>query len=562
MQRIALIVGSSSDWETMKAAADVCESFGVPYESAVVSAHRTPESMVEFAKTARERGFSCIIAGAGGAAHLPGMVASLTDLPVLGVPMPSKALSGVDSLLSIVQMPAGVPTATFAIGRAGAENAALFAIRMFALTDPRLRAALADHSSKMKEMVRASHTKLVKPPGKAIGILGGGQLAMMLAESLDRLGTEVVALDSDSDAPFLRKRKGGLVGALSDPHAVERFFELARVACFDTENIPSEPLSKFAEKLRPSLRVLQVTQDRAQEKQFLAAHGHAPVRHLTILAGAPLALAVEGFGYPCIAKTTRNGYDGKGQHLLRGPHDVPKLDAKQTWLLEEVLQLTQEFSCIVARDGATAYCFPVFENVHTDHILDFTLVPARLDDKLRAQAEATALRIAEELDLVGLLTVEFFFGKGRDGQERLYVNELAPRTHNSGHVTRKACSLSQFDMQALVLTGAPLQAPKLNPGVFCMGQLLGEVWLRQGRQGEELDLSALREFPDVLEVYLYGKKEARPGRKMGHFIIRGDDRDKVLARAKAFREALSVSPSSPVQTRKAPGRWSSALPQQ
>ena len=133
--KVGVIMGSSSDYETMKNAEDILESFGVAYEIEVVSAHRTPEKMYEYAKSAEERGLQCIIAAAGGAAHLPGMVSSMTPLPVLGVPIKSRALNGLDSLLSIVQMPGGVPTATFAIGDSGAKNAALFAVRLLALQD-------------------------------------------------------------------------------------------------------------------------------------------------------------------------------------------------------------------------------------------------------------------------------------------------------------------------------------------------------------------------------------------------------------------------------------------
>jgi 5-(carboxyamino)imidazole ribonucleotide mutase len=133
---VGIIMGSRSDWETMQGAAEILERFGVPHEVRVVSAHRTPDLMFEYAATAAARGLEVIIAGAGGAAHLPGMTAAKTTLPVLGVPVQSKSLSGLDSLLSIVQMPAGVPVATFAIGAAGARNAALFATSMLALRHP------------------------------------------------------------------------------------------------------------------------------------------------------------------------------------------------------------------------------------------------------------------------------------------------------------------------------------------------------------------------------------------------------------------------------------------
>ena len=135
---VAIIMGSQSDWETMKNAADTLDALGVSYEARIVSAHRTPDRMVAFAKGARDEGFKVIVAGAGGAAHLPGMVASMTNLPVFGVPVQSKTMSGLDSLYSIVQMPAGIPVGTLAIGRAGAVNAALLAARVLAAFDEEL----------------------------------------------------------------------------------------------------------------------------------------------------------------------------------------------------------------------------------------------------------------------------------------------------------------------------------------------------------------------------------------------------------------------------------------
>jgi 5-(carboxyamino)imidazole ribonucleotide mutase len=152
---VGVIMGSKSDWETMQHAAEVLCQFGVPHECRVVSAHRTPDWMCEYAKTALGRGLEVIIAGAGGAAHLPGMVASLTVLPVLGVPVQSKSLSGLDSLLSIVQMPGGIPVGTLAIGQAGAKNAGLLALRILAATRPELRMKLHAHQTEIAAQVRA-----------------------------------------------------------------------------------------------------------------------------------------------------------------------------------------------------------------------------------------------------------------------------------------------------------------------------------------------------------------------------------------------------------------------
>ena len=146
-------MGSNSDWDTMKGARDILKEFGVPFEALVVSAHRTPEKMYEYASQARGKGIQVIIAGAGGAAHLPGMTASLTTLPVIGVPVQSKALSGLDSLLSIVQMPAGIPVATTAIGSSGAKNAGLLAVQILSLRDETLASRLESYRQSLKEMV-------------------------------------------------------------------------------------------------------------------------------------------------------------------------------------------------------------------------------------------------------------------------------------------------------------------------------------------------------------------------------------------------------------------------
>ncbi|PJZ53365.1 5-(carboxyamino)imidazole ribonucleotide mutase [Leptospira adleri] len=149
--KVAIIMGSHSDWETMKEAELILKDFGISVHKEIVSAHRSPELMLEFSKTAKDAGYSVIIAGAGGAAHLPGMVASMTTLPVLGVPIQSKALNGLDSLLSIVQMPGGVPVGTLAIGAAGAKNAALLAIRILSLQDLKLSEKLSKYRDQIRE---------------------------------------------------------------------------------------------------------------------------------------------------------------------------------------------------------------------------------------------------------------------------------------------------------------------------------------------------------------------------------------------------------------------------
>lgn len=375
---------------------------------------------------------------------------------------------------------------------------------------------------------------------RTVGILGGGQLGLMLAESLDRLGHEVIVLEADADSPCAQRRSNVIAASPTDATALEAFFSRVDVATFDSENTPASPLVPYAKQLVPSLRVLEITQDRAKEKTFLRDAGFRTVKFEVVPPGADVKAAARKFGVPCIAKSALGGYDGKGQHRLNTEVAIDALpaDAPGGWVLEEVLQLEHEVSCLVARDAKHAVSFPIFENLHAHHILDMTVLPARVPSPLQDEARKVADGIAHALELVGLLTVEFFIGTGRDGERRLYVNELAPRVHNSGHVTRQACTVSQFDALARILAGVPVVQPEVHRGAWCMGQLLGEVWLAQGRTGGALDLSAWKDFPDVVDVYVYGKREARPNRKMGHYVVHADTPERALERAVLFREHL------------------------
>lgn len=373
-----------------------------------------------------------------------------------------------------------------------------------------------------------------------VGILGGGQLGLMLAESLRKLDTPVLVLEPDAETPCAQRLAGVVARPLDDAKALADFFGRCEVVTYDSENTSSGPLALHAGKLRPSLEVLRVSQHRAHEKRFLAQHGAGPVRFAVVEASASLHAAIEAFGVPCIVKSSLGGYDGKGQHRVRHAGEASALpDTGSEWVLEEVLTLEAEVSCIVARDErGQAFTFPVFENLHQDHILDVTVLPARVEVALQEEAKRRAVAIAEALGVVGLLTVEFFIGRGGDGVRRLFVNELAPRVHNSGHVTRQACTSSQFDVLARLLSGVPVTPPELHPGGWCMGNLLGDVWLAQGRSGGPLDLAAWERFPQVVDVYLYGKREARAKRKMGHFVVHAPTADEAAEVARRFRAAL------------------------
>ena len=275
-------MGSQSDWQTMKHAAETLDALQVGYQTRIVSAHRTPERLYAFARGAKAEGFKVIIAGAGGAAHLPGMTASLTSLPVFGVPIESKALSGQDSLYSIVQMPPGVPVGTLAIGRAGAINAALLAASVLALNDRGTGAAArslaggADRGcTRGAEGYRVTAAAPVLEPEATIGILGGGQLGRMLALAAARLGFRCHVFAPSPDSPAFDVVHRVTCADYTDTEALDRFAADVDVVTYEFENVPAETAAFLAARVPvlPDPAILATTQDRLAEKNFVTSLG-------------------------------------------------------------------------------------------------------------------------------------------------------------------------------------------------------------------------------------------------------------------------------------------------
>jgi 5-(carboxyamino)imidazole ribonucleotide synthase len=276
---------------------------------------------------------------------------------------------------------------------------------------------------------------------------------------------------------------------------------------FEFENVPAETVERLAARVpvRPGARALHVAQERLREKIFLAELGIAVTPFRRIDSPATLARAVAELGLPAILKTARFGYDGKGQIRIEGgadPAEAWRALGADLGILEAYVEFTREISVIVARGvgGETASYVPV-ENRHVSHILDTTVAPAPIAKPLAHRAQAVAGRIAEALELVGLLAVEMF--ETRSGE--ILVNELAPRPHNSGHWTIDACHVSQFEQFVRAVAGLPLGSPERHSDAV-MKNLIGE---------EVNDWAKLVAEPGA-RLHLYGKTEIRPGRKMGH----------------------------------------------
>jgi 5-(carboxyamino)imidazole ribonucleotide synthase len=352
-------------------------------------------------------------------------------------------------------------------------------------------------------------------PGATLGVMGGGQLARMFAHAAQRMGYATAVLDADPTSPAGSIAHHHVRTGYLDAQGLARLAELSAAITTEFENVPASALATLAERrpVAPAAAAVAICQDRAAEKAHFGRSGVACAPHAVIESVGQL-VSVRGDLLPGILKTARLGYDGKGQIRVESRAELASGWAalgSVTCVLEKLLPLTHELSVIVARgaDGAVVH-LPVQQNLHRDGILAVTQVPAPdVPADVQQRAVESARRIAAELGYVGVLCVEFFVL--HDGS--LVANEMAPRPHNSGHYSIDACDVSQFDLQVRTMTGAPLVAPRSHSPCVMLN-LLGDLWPEDG----EPDWAAVLALPGV-HLHLYGKAEARPGRKMGHLTV-------------------------------------------
>ncbi|HEV3471080.1 MAG TPA: 5-(carboxyamino)imidazole ribonucleotide synthase, partial [Pyrinomonadaceae bacterium] len=330
-------------------------------------------------------------------------------------------------------------------------------------------------------------------PGATIGVLGSGQLGRMFAIAARRMGYRVHTFSPDSDTPTGQVSDREYEHAYDDLDAVREFARGVSVVTFEFENVPAAAVEAAAAlaPVRPSGAVLYTTQNRLREKTFLARGGFpvAPFRHVE--RAEVLGAALAEIGYPAVLKTAGFGYDGKGQSKINSEADVAgalaALGGREA-VLEAFVDFEREVSVVAARGQRGEFRhYGVVENRHRRHILDLSVAPAPLAAAAAREAVEIARAVLEDLDVVGVMCVEFFLT--RDG--RLLVNELAPRPHNSGHLTFDACVTSQFEQQLRAVCGLPLGATDLlRPAA--MANLLGDLW-----QTGEPDWRAAAAFPAV-----------------------------------------------------------------
>lgn len=356
-----------------------------------------------------------------------------------------------------------------------------------------------------------SLSKQIIYPGAVIGIIGGGQLGKMMAVSAKQMGYKVAVVDPVKDSPCGQVADVEITAHYNDREAIRQLAEISDIITYEFENIDYDALHWLKDHayLPQGSELLLITQNRETEKQAIQAAGCEVAPYSIVKTKDELKQAVQELGLPAVLKTCRGGYDGKGQCVIKEEAQMEQAAAlleHGTCILESWVSFKMELSVIVVRSvNGEISTFPTAENIHHNNILFQSIVPARVEKGIQQKAADLAVKLADELNLVGPLAVEMFLTE--DGE--LLVNELAPRPHNSGHYTLDLCETSQFEQHIRAVCGLPLgKADLLKPGM--MVNLLGD------------EVKLVEEDPELLKeakLYIYGKHEIKKGRKMGHITF-------------------------------------------
>ena len=360
-------------------------------------------------------------------------------------------------------------------------------------------------------------------PGKTIGIIGGGQLGRMMALAAKEMGYKIAVLDPTKHSPCAQVADVEIVAPYDDLKAIQHLAEISDVVTYEFENIDYRCL-QWLEKhayLPQGSQLLNKTQNRFTEKNAIVKAGLPVAPYRLVKKQDELLEAITELSFPCVLKTTTGGYDGKGQVVLRSETDVVRareLASQAECILEKWVPFEKEISVIVTRSvSGETKVFPVAENIHVNNILHESIVPARITEELSQKGIEYAQVLADELQLVGTLAVEMF--ATADGE--IYINELAPRPHNSGHYTLDACEISQFGQHIRAICNLPLGETILLKPVVMVNIL-----------GEHIE-GVLKQVNRLTGCYLhlYGKEEAKLQRKMGHVNILNENVEDALDKA-------------------------------
>lgn len=357
-------------------------------------------------------------------------------------------------------------------------------------------------------------TKIILP-GQTIGIIGGGQLGRMMAMAAKEAGFKIAVLDPAMDSPTGQIADIQIVAPYNDLHALEELAEASDVITYEFENIDVAGLEKLSEiaYVPQGSELIRITQNRIFEKQAISEAGVPIADYIVASTYSELEEKSDRLTYPFVVKTVKGGYDGKGQQTIHSKEELKlaePLFQNGECVAESFIEFTKEISVIIQRNVHGAMeILPIGENIHKDHILHQTIVPASVSEVTIEQAKEAAKKIAGHLNMIGTLAVEMFVLENGE----IIVNELAPRPHNSGHYSIEGTNISQFHQHIRAICGWPLRQPELWSDTV-MVNILGEHVAPL--------TSKISQYPNW-SIHLYGKDEAKHKRKMGHVTILTED---------------------------------------
>lgn len=381
----------------------------------------------------------------------------------------------------------------------------------------------------------------MNPLNKKIGIIGGGQLGKMMILDAKRLGFEIVTLDPDLECPSHGVSDKHIGASFHDERSVKALAEEVDVITYEFEHIDADYLQALEEEgheVYPTAKSLKIIQDKYSQKCLLCSSGILMPEFIKVETLVDLKKAGQKFGYPYMLKATRGGYDGKGNALIESESSIEKAykdlgGGRVPLMAEKFLNFTKEISVLACRaiDGQIVL-YPVAENIHKNSILDETIVPAILNKSSEKKAMDMAHRVMEIFQGVGMFCTEMFVDQKGD----IYLNEVAPRPHNSGHYTIEGTLTSQYEQHIRAITGLPLGDVSLRTPIV-MRNILGT-----GKEGPTLveGIETIYKNPNI-KVHIYGKTISKQGRKMGHLTVIGSDINKMRIEANQAYEGITIT---------------------
>lgn len=374
--------------------------------------------------------------------------------------------------------------------------------------------------------------------GKRIGIVGGGQLGQMLTIAALDLGHEVTVLDPTPDCPAAKAGAKQITGSLTDEKAIHTLAKKVDVLTFEIEHIDAKTLAHLESEgsiVHPSPKSLLGIKDKLTQKKSLLQQEIATAPFYEVKSSDDIEMIASKIGFPFLLKSRFGGYDGRGNYLVSKDSDVKKaLDflGNNDLYIEEFVPFSKELAVMVARgNDDMIISYPIVETIHKNNILHYTLAPATLDQSTEEHARFIAHRVMKTLGGYGVFGIEMFLLK----DNKILVNEIAPRVHNSGHYTIEACHTSQFTQHVLAITGETLTNPSMKHQSAVMVNILGD---RTGNANPK-GVKSAQKLPGTT-VHLYGKLETKPQRKMGHITVVGENTKECLKIAKQARKMISI----------------------